>query len=222
MELIPTCCLLLISYILTSTPQQATTYIHHQQQHQLHQDAYIIQQSSKMQLRFIPLLTLITPLLAASTPDPNPILTAINTISSDTTALNTTVASWDGNALTLLEITVQSAKLLAAINDGTKTANKAANLTLAQTLDVATATVSLATGVNQTITTIVSAKPKFDKLLVVDPVILLNLKLEQDASRDFSSAVVAKVPADLQAIAQGLTQGIDDSFSEGIAVYETW
>lgn len=175
-----------------------------------------------MQLRFITLLTLLTPLLAAPTPDPNPILTAINTISSDTTALNTTVASWNGNALTLLEITVQSAKLLAAINDGTKTANKAANLTLAQTLDVATATVNLATGVNQTITTIVSAKPKFDKLLVVDPVILLNLKLEQDASRDFSSAVVAKVPADLQAIAQGLTQGIDDSFSQGIAVYETW
>ncbi|UKZ53989.1 hypothetical protein TrVGV298_007793 [Trichoderma virens] len=175
-----------------------------------------------MQLRFLPLLTLITPLLAATTPDPNPILTAINTISTDTTALNTTVASWDGNVLTLLEITVQSAKLLAAINKGTKTANNAANLTFAQTLDVATATLNLATGVNQTITTIVGAKPKFDKLLVVDPVILLNLKLEQDASREFSDAVVAKVPADLQSIAKGLTQGIDDSFSEGIAVYETW
>ncbi|KAL7942490.1 hydrophobic surface binding protein A domain-containing protein [Trichoderma barbatum] len=175
-----------------------------------------------MQLRLIPLLTLLTPLLAAPTPDPNPILTALNTISSDTSALNNTVATWDGNILTLLSITVQSGILLAAIHDGTKAASRAANLTFAQTIDVATATLNLATGVNQTITTIVAAKPKFDKLVVVDPVILLNLKLEQDASRDFAEAVVEKVPAELQEIAKGLTQGIDDSFSQGIAVYETW
>lgn len=171
-----------------------------------------------MQLRLL-LLSLLPSILAT---DPNPILTALNTIATDTTTLNTTVASWNGNALALLEITLQSAKLLAAINAGTKTASRAANLTLAQTLDVATATIALATDVNQTVTTIVAAKPKFDRLVVVDPVILLNLKLEQDASREFSAAVVAKVPADLQAIAQGLTQGIDDSFSEGLAVYEAW
>ncbi|KAM0249521.1 hypothetical protein ACHAQJ_009027 [Trichoderma viride] len=173
-----------------------------------------------MKLHLLSLFTLLPSILAAATADPNPILTALGTITSDTVSLNTTVATFDGNPLTLLKITAQSAQLLAAINAGTKTANKAANLTLDQTLDVATATIALATDVNQTITSIINAKPKFDKLLVVDPVILLNLKLEQDATRDFSAAVVAKVPAALQSVAQGLTQGIDDSFSEGLAVYE--
>ncbi|EHK49787.1 hypothetical protein TRIATDRAFT_314657 [Trichoderma atroviride IMI 206040] len=151
---------------------------------------------------------------------PNPILTALGTITSDTTSLNTTVATFNGDPLALIKITVQSAQLLSDINKGTDTANKAANLTLDQTLAIATATLALATDVNQTITTIINTKPKFDKLLVVDPVILLNLKLEQDATRKFSAAVVAKVPEALQSVAQGLTQGIDDSFSEGIAVYE--
>jgi hypothetical protein len=171
-----------------------------------------------MKFQLVSLLALLPSALAQT--DPNPILTALGTITSDTTSLNTTVANYDGDPLNLIKITIQSAQLLTAINQGTDTANKAANLTLDQTLAIATATIALATDVNQTITTIINTKPEFDKLLVVDPVILLNLKLEQDATRKFSAAVVSKVPEALQAIAQGLTQGIDDSFSEGIAVYE--
>ncbi|KAK1241311.1 hypothetical protein MKX08_001285 [Trichoderma sp. CBMAI-0020] len=171
-----------------------------------------------MKLQLVSLLALVPSALAQTAP--NPILTALGTITSDTTSLNTTVANFDGDPLALIKITVQSAQLLSDINKGTDTANKAANLTLDQTLAIATATLALASDVNQTITTIINTKPKFDKLLVVDPVILLNLKLEQDATRKFSAAVVAKVPEALQSVAQGLTQGIDDSFSEGIAVYE--
>ncbi|UKZ66447.1 uncharacterized protein TrAtP1_007621 [Trichoderma atroviride] len=170
-------------------------------------------------MKFQLLSLLLLPSALAQTA-PNPILTALGTITSDTTSLNTTVANFDGDPLALIKITVQSAQLLSDINKGTDTANKAANLTLDQTLAIATATLALATDVNQTITTIINTKPKFDKLLVVDPVILLNLKLEQDATRKFSAAVVAKVPEALQSVAQGLTQGIDDSFSEGIAAYE--
>ncbi|GFP57919.1 hypothetical protein ACSS6W_007204 [Trichoderma asperelloides] len=171
-----------------------------------------------MKFQLISLLALLPSALAQS--DPNPILTALGTITSDTTSLNTTVANFDGDPLNLIKITIQSAELLCAINKGTDTANKAANLTFDQTLAIATATLALATDVNQTITTIINTKPQFDRLLVVDPVILLNLKLEQDATRKFSAAVVAKVPEALQSVAKGLTQGIDDSFAEGIAVYE--
>lgn len=171
-----------------------------------------------MKFQLLSLLALLPSALAQTAP--NPILTALGTITSDTTSLNTTVANFDGDPLKLIKITIQSAQLLIAINKGTDTANKAANLTFDQTLAIATATLALATDVNQTITTIINTKPKFDKLLIVDPVILLNLKLEQDATRKFSAAVVAKVPTALQSVAQGLTQGIDDSFSEGIAVYE--
>ncbi|KAL7900250.1 hydrophobic surface binding protein A domain-containing protein [Trichoderma sp. SZMC 28014] len=171
-----------------------------------------------MKFQLVSLLALLPSALAQT--DANPILTALGTITSDTTSLNTTVANFDGDPLNLIKITIQSAQLLSDINKGTDTANNAANLTLDQTLAIATATLALATDVNQTITTIINTKPEFDKLLVVDPVILLNLKLEQDATRKFSAAVVSKVPAALQSVAQGLTQGIDDSFSEGIAVYE--
>ncbi|RFU76605.1 antigenic cell wall galactomanno [Trichoderma arundinaceum] len=172
-----------------------------------------------MKFHILPLFTLLTSVLAADA-DPNPILTALNTITTDTVNLNNTVASFNGNPLTLLQITVQSAKLLADINSGTKAANAAANLTFDQTLAVASATLNLATDVNQTITSIIDAKPKFDKLIVVDPVILLNLKLERDATKEFSAAVIAKVPEALQSVAQTLTQGIDDSFAEGLAAYE--
>ncbi|KAM0522433.1 hypothetical protein ACHAPE_002023 [Trichoderma viride] len=171
-----------------------------------------------MKFQLVSLLALLPSALAQT--DANPILTALGTITSATTSLNTTVANFNGDPLKLIKITIQSAQLLVDINKGTNAANKAANLTFDQTLAIATATLALATDVNQTITTIINTKPAFDKLLVVDPVILLNLKLEQDATRKFSAAVVAKVPEALQAVAQGLTQGIDDSFSEGIAVYE--
>ncbi|KAH6608516.1 cell wall mannoprotein 1 [Trichoderma cornu-damae] len=173
-----------------------------------------------MKFRLLPLFTLLASVLADA--DPNPILTALNTIATDTVGLNKTVSSFGGSPLTLLQITVESAKLLADIKAGTGTANAAANLTLGQTIEIATATLGLATDVNQTIASIIAAKPSFDKLLVVDPVILLNLKLEQDAARDFGAAVVAKVPEALQAIAQSLTQRIDDSFAEGLAAYEAW
>ncbi|EGR51136.1 cell wall protein [Trichoderma reesei QM6a] len=167
------------------------------------------------------LLTLLPTLLLTSAQTPaNPILDAITSISAHTTTLNTTISTWTGSPLTLLAITAQSGSLLESIYGGTHAASRAANLTLDQTLAVASATITLATDVNQTITTIIGAKKKFDRLIVADPVVLLNLKLERDAARDFADRVVEKVPVDLQGVAKGLTQGIDDSFAEGLAAYE--
>jgi hypothetical protein len=51
-------------------------------------------------------------------------------------------------------------------------------------------------------------------------VILLNLKLEKDATDKFAAAVVSKVPAALQSLAQGLITPIDNAFNSAIAVYE--
>ncbi|KAL7809667.1 cell wall protein [Trichoderma aethiopicum] len=169
-------------------------------------------------LTLLPTLHLTT----AQSPSPatNPILDAITSISTHTTTLNTTVSTWTGSPLTLLAITAQSASLLASIHAGTHAASRAANLTLDQTLAVASATISLATDVNQTITTIIGAKEKFDRLIVADGLVLLNLKLERDAAREFGGRVVEKVPGDLQGVAEGLVGGIDDSFGEGIAAFE--
>ncbi len=65
-----------------------------------------------------------------------------------------------------------------------------------------------------------AAKPKFDKLVVVSPVILLNLKEELQATDRFGAAVTSKVPAALQATAQGLLAPIDAAFNKAIGVYE--
>ncbi len=79
-------------------------------------------------------------------------------------------------------------------------------------------TITLASSVNSTITAIVAAKSKFDKLLL-SPVILLNLELEKSATDDLSAAIIEKVPTELQAIAQTLVDGIDASFDQSIAAY---
>ncbi|KAL6872939.1 hydrophobic surface binding protein A domain-containing protein [Trichoderma novae-zelandiae] len=175
-------------------------------------------------LSLLPTILLTTAHPSPPDPNPNPILTALTSISAHTTALNTTVSSWTGSPLTLLAITAQSASLLASIRAGTRAASRAAsraaNLTLDQTLAVASATIALATDVNQTVTAIIGAKPKFDGLLVADPVVVLNLQLERDAAREFGDEVVVKVPVDLQGVARGLTAGIDESFAEGLAAYE--
>ena len=73
---------------------------------------------------------------------------------------------------------------------------------------------------NTTLANVIRTKPKYDTLLIVSPVVLLNLKLEKEATDRFGDAVVGKVPEALQGIAEGLLAPIDDSFEEAIAVYE--
>ena len=89
-----------------------------------------------------------------------------------------------------------------------------------ETLQVAKATSELSQDVSETIDIVIGAKPKFDKIQV-SPVILLNLQLQRALSADFSEAVIAKVPVDLQEKAKALVQGIDDSFAKAIKKYSS-
>ena len=150
--------------------------------------------------------------------DGDSILAAIDLISNDTRGLQAEVNSWDGGLLGALPIVVKSTTLLNNINDGTDVAKASAPLTTAEAIRIASATLNLVSTVNETLGTIVATKPKFDELFL-GPVILLNLKLEQSASNDFSRAVVEKVPAALQPTAAQLTKQIDDAFVSAIDVY---
>jgi len=147
------------------------------------------------------------------------IAAAITTITADTVALNDTVASWDGNLLGALPITVQSAQLLSAIDSGTRTAKQAAPLTDLEAFSIAGLTSTLAQDVASTLDTIVAAKPHFDHLLL-SPAILLNLQLEKKATDDFSAAVVEKVPEELRQVASSIVAGIDASFDKAIGAYK--
>jgi hypothetical protein len=135
----------------------------------------------------LPLALLATQVLA----DGAAIIAAISTVSNATLALNKTVTNFPSNPFDDLfdipSLLVDSATLLADINDGTKVAGASANLTLTETISLVSATISLASVVESTLKTIVAAKPKFDALLIVSPVLLVNLLLEQKATDAFGT-----------------------------------
>lgn len=167
-----------------------------------------------------PIAFLVTKALA----DGAAIVAAMTTISDATVKLNNTVSSFPNNPLLdLLDVgplLSDSVTLLNDINAATSIAQQSANLTLLEAISVAQSTLSLASVVESTLANIVSSKPKFDKLVVVSPVILLNLKQEMSATDKFGAAVVEKVPDALQATAKSLLAPIDDAFTSAIATYK--
>ncbi|RGP77247.1 antigenic cell wall galactomanno [Fusarium longipes] len=167
-----------------------------------------------MRLSLLPLVALAGCAIASG----DAISTAIDNISNATLALNKTIANWPQTLLGTIPITTKSTLLLTAIHNGTLVARESESLSLEETLQVAKATSELSNDVSLTIETVIAAKPKFDKLMV-SPVILLNLELQRALSVDFSEAVIAKVPENLQGNAKALVQGIDDSFAKAIKKY---
>lgn len=143
---------------------------------------------------------------------------AIHTIDESTLALNEDVAQWNGKLLGVLPIVKDSTSLLTDINDGKKAATDSEPLDFGETIQVAGATIQLATDVNTTLEAVIQAKPKFDKLHL-SPIILVNLKLQQHSTDKFSNAVVEKVPQELQETAKQLVAGIADSFDKAIDAY---
>ncbi|KAK1707098.1 uncharacterized protein CLUP02_04751 [Colletotrichum lupini] len=146
------------------------------------------------------------------------IVAAMDEIAAQNTELGDTVSSWDGGLFGTLPIIIDSTKLLIKINEATKVAEDSEPLSALEAIGVAQATQKLSSGVQTTLTAVVDAKPKFDKLLL-SPVILLNLKSEQSATDKFSAAVIEKVPEALQAFAKTLIEPIDTAFNNAIAAY---
>jgi hypothetical protein len=167
--------------------------------------------------------TLLVPVAMATSvlADGAAIASSLATISNATIALNSSVNSFraDGDPLKLLPIIVQATTLLNDIKSGTKTASASANLTLDETLTVASSTLALVSNVESTLDNIVAAKALF-ALELVGPVILLNLNQEKTATDQFSAAVVSKVPAALQATALSIIAPIDTAFTAAIAAYK--
>jgi hypothetical protein len=172
-----------------------------------------------MHISLLPISLLVARALA----DGAAIVAAMTTVGNATVKLNNTVSSFPDNPLLdLLDIgglLTDSISLLNDINAATHIAKVSANLTILEAISIAQSTISLASMVESTLTNIVNSKPKFDKLIVVSPVILLNLKSEKSATDDFGAAVVAKVPPVLKATAQNLLAPIDDAFNSAIAAY---
>lgn len=163
---------------------------------------------------------LLTTLLGASSvlADGAAIVDAISGIQNATAELTSTVASWDGGILGALPLVSESTSLLTAINDATDTTKQSANLTDIEAVTVGITILSLVTDVNSSLTTIIDAKPKFDKVFS-SGIVLLNLALERSASADFSDASLEKLPATFASVGETLSGEITDSFDQAIGVH---
>jgi len=176
---------------------------------------------SKMRFALLPLG--VSLLAAQVLADGASILAAMATISNATVALNNTINGFPSNPEIAIgdiaPLLVDSVNLLDDINSGTTVATQSGNLTLSDTIQVAQATQSLVTVVSTTLSNVMRTKAAFDKLKVISPVILVNLKLEKEATDRFGTAVVAKVPFAFQATARSLLSPIDAAFNTTIAFY---
>nr|POE56493.1 cell wall mannoprotein 1 [Quercus suber] len=146
------------------------------------------------------------------------IVSALHTIQSANAALNTSIATWKGDLIGALPILINSNTLINDINNGTAVANASAPLDTNESINVYTAVTSLSNDVNRTLTSIIAAKPKFDKLFI-SGITKTELQNSKTATDKFGAAVVAKVPAYLQSTAQGVVTGLDDMFNRALAVY---
>ncbi|KAL2060661.1 hypothetical protein VTL71DRAFT_9302 [Oculimacula yallundae] len=168
----------------------------------------------------LPVTLLITQVLA----DGASISAAIDKISAAAIQLNETVAEFPDNPIYGLtdigDLLIDSTAVLKSIKQATKVAEASGELTLLEAIGLAGKITSLASGVQSTLDSTVAAKPKFDKLLVVSPVVLINLKLQKSATEEFGSKVVEKVPVDLRPIAENLQKPILEAFDKAIASYK--
>lgn len=164
--------------------------------------------------------TLIAPLALAAQAlaDAKAIVDALATIDATTVKLGAAVNKWNGDLFGSLPIVSESTTLLVQTKKGTKAAEGSEALDFYGTLDVAKATNNLVKSVNATMTALIGAKPKFDKLKM-SPIIFLTLEIQQGATTDMSNAIIAKVPVQLQDLAKDIVKPIDESFKKAIDVY---
>lgn len=172
-----------------------------------------------MQFKFLALAASLASVAFAAPAPPATIKSSLETIGTATVKLNATVAGYSGDLLGLIPITTDSIALLINIKSGTKVANNSPQLDFDTALDIAGATGTLANDVTDIIATLIRTKPKFDKLLIVTPIIKETIVTQRAATAELSKAILAKIPAELAAIAAILIQQIDDTFAQGVAAY---
>lgn len=168
-----------------------------------------------MQFKFAALAAIVAT-VSASAAD---IKSALETIGAATVKLNGTVTDYNGGLLGLVPITTESLCLLNDIHEGTKTTKASQPLNFDEALDIAGATGTLANDVDDVIDNLIRTKPKFDRLLIVSPIIKETIKTQRSATADLSNAILAKIPKELADIAAILIKQIDDKFAQGVAAY---
>ncbi|KAK2606324.1 hypothetical protein QQS21_003255 [Conoideocrella luteorostrata] len=140
------------------------------------------------------------------------------TITTDIRALNQSLTAFHGNDDALSGILGNSNKLKSDLNAGTTQARSTPPLVFKDSLALAGSTAGLARDSNETITTLISKKPDFDKIGASSIVVSLVKDL-QTSAKDFSDAVVEKLPGEIAPVGDQLVGLINDGFARGIKAY---
>lgn len=146
------------------------------------------------------------------------ILTAINNVNTAATTLDNDVKAYDGSAGAISKSNTDAASVLSAINTGTTNVRGTSAVSDSDALQIASATETLITTVNNTINDLITKKPTFDSS-GQSPTVLNDLRQQDTASDALGDAIVSKVPSDVTGIAQSLTAEISASFQRGITAY---
>ncbi|CRG87030.1 hypothetical protein PISL3812_04044 [Talaromyces islandicus] len=146
----------------------------------------------------------------------------LNSIESVLTSIGNQVTTLDGyikaSPPNPTQIVNASTALISTIKSGVTTVQASANLSDTDALGLVSPVQTLANNVNTTITDLIGIKSTVDKL---DYGCTTYKQLEDQltAATSFSTALVSKVPAALQSIAQGLAKGITTAIQNGVTAY---
>ena len=176
-----------------------------------------------MKLSLLPLafLAAITTVSAGATE----IVAELGKISAQTDKVESIVTEFSAGIKGLGDVVpllIESTELLIDIKKATKVAKASQPFaSLDEVIQIVGPTQTLVADVQSLLAALVNAKPKFDKLLIVSPVVLLNLKQQRKATEELNNVVISKVPADFQGLARDLVAPIYVAFDATIAEYST-
>ncbi|PVH73666.1 hypothetical protein DL98DRAFT_606930 [Cadophora sp. DSE1049] len=150
------------------------------------------------------------------------IAAALQDVTAKAVKLNTTVASWKGDAFGLIPILSASTDLTDSLKKGASVAKASEPLSQEEAFTIVEPAQTLVEDTKSVLNTIVAAKPKFDKLFIASPLVLQILKDDRAAAKNLTQAVTEKVPAELQEVATSITAPIDPAFAAAIKKYSTF
>ncbi|KAH7305665.1 hydrophobic surface binding protein A-domain-containing protein [Rhexocercosporidium sp. MPI-PUGE-AT-0058] len=146
---------------------------------------------------------------------------SLDVITSKALALNTTVASWNGDFFGVLPILSASQALTDAINNGTAVAKASEPLSQEEAFSIVEPANTLVDDTKSVLNTLVAAKSKFDALVIGSPIVLQILKTDRADAKNLTTAVTEKVPVELQSVAESITAPIDVAFADAIEKYSS-
>ncbi|KAH8671485.1 hydrophobic surface binding protein A-domain-containing protein [Xylariales sp. PMI_506] len=147
------------------------------------------------------------------------IVSALDTLLTESTTFQSALSSWTGNILGAIPLAEQTTEVYKSIVNATSVATASANLTAIEALTVTAATTKLVLSTNATLTALINAKSQFDSVKM-STLLYLTLDIEKAASDKLSAAISSKLPTLYQAAALVLTDTLNTNFETALTAFK--